>query len=325
MRAVLILLTVVAFLPLGLSAAAGQTAESGRGDIAPTACDTAAAGRAPDPSSPLLATSADGLPAELGVVALADQLTEQWPRAGRGLILTLRRVILDPDVASEPRISEGPLLFFVESGQIGISISSRMAPYESGAAVLVQSGQRYALRNLSPAPASVLRVQIVRPGDETSVAWGDPVQVSVEEHASTPGPPFIATLLLLRGEIPPIAGRTHLILGCLSWSDPAADSGAIVHPGPVGFVVVRGQLLVGEAGRRDAGDCVVFQAGEPHRFRAGSSPPVVLFAGAIPDGASWSSAAAEEGSRATNTLLGVECGAYVDATARDIGQGRIQS
>ena len=248
------------------------------------------------------------------MVVLADQQTEDWPLRASGLILTLRHLDLDPGAASESRRAEGPLLFYVETGSVGISINSQMAYFEAGASVLVQRSQRYVLRNASEAPASLLRVQVVPPGEETEVSYGEPVDVRREDRESPPGPPFIDSRLLLTGEIPAIEGRTHLILGCVSWSDPAADPGDVAHPGPVGYLVLRGQMLVGETGSRGAGECVVFQAQVPHRLRAGEPPPVVLVVAAMPDGAQlWGAPAIGAGSQAAATRLKFACGEQVDA------------
>ena len=312
MRRLLMLLTIVVVL-VPAPVAGGQPTESADSGVPPTACDGPPDEVGSDPLTSI--TPAAGLPSGLELVVLADQPTEDWPLRVSGLILTLRHLELDPGAASESRRAEGPLLFYVETGSVGISINSQMAYFEAGASVLVQRSQRYVLRNASEAPASMLRVQIVPPGEETEVGYGEPVEVRREDRESPPGPPFIDSRLLLTGEIPAIEGRTHLILGCVSWSDPTAAPVDIAHPGPVGYLVLRGQMLVGETGSRAAGECVVFQAGQPHRLRAGEPPPVVLVVATMPDGSQlWKAETIEEDSDASTNRLGFACGEQADAT-----------
>jgi hypothetical protein len=313
MRPLLMLLaTVVVLLPVPVAGV--QPTESSGSSVIPTACDEMAGESGSEALATSVVTPAAGLPSGLTLVVLTDQPTEHWPLRASGLILTLRHLDLDPGAASASRRADGPLLFYVETGSVGISINSLMTYYEAGAGVLVQRGQRYVLRNASEAPASMLRVEVVAPGEETEVAIGDPVDVHKVDRESPPGPPFIASRLLLTGEIPAIEGKTHLILGCLSWTDPAADPGDITHPGPVGYLVVRGQMLVGETASRVAGECVGFQARRPHRLRAGNPPPVVLVVTAMPDGSQlWTAENIGEGSEASTNRLRFACGEQEDA------------
>ena len=314
MRPFLLLLAIVVVL-LPAPVAGVQTTESSGNIDTPTACGGTTGESGSDASRTTLMTPAAGLPSGLEVAILADQPTEDWPPRASGLILTLRHLTLDPGSASESRRAEGPLLFYVETGNVGISINGVMDYFSAGTGVLVQRNQRYVLRNASQAPASMLRVQVVPPGEETEVGgYGGSVDVRQEDRESPPGPPYIDSRLLLTGEIPAIQGRTHLLLGCLSWSDPAADPAEIAHPGPVGYLVVRGQMLVGKTSSRMAGECAGFQAREPHRLRAGSPPPVVLVVTVMPDGSRlWTTENVGEGSDASTNRLKFDCGEQEDA------------
>jgi hypothetical protein len=319
MNTLLRFLTIVVVL-LSAPLAGAQSTDSSDSRVTSTACNEPA-GESGRGTPPISIAPAAGPPSGLTFAVLADQSIEQWPLRASGLILTLRHLTLDSGVVSESRRAAGPLVFYVEMGTVGISINSQMEYFEAGASVLVQDSQRYVLRNASSAAASVLRVEVVPPGEETEVAFGDPVEVR-EDQAAAPGPPFIASRLLLTGEIPAIEGKTHLILGCLSWTDPAADPGEIAHSGPVGYLVLRGQMLVGETGIRVAGECVVFQAEEAHRLRAGEPPPVVLVVAAMPDEAQlWGAQPVGVASGASTDRLKFECGEHEDTNVETRSTG----
>ena len=229
---------------------------------------------------------ADELPPGLALAVLADEATEEWPPFARGLVMTVRYLTLDPGVASAMRQSQGPILFYVASGAVGVSINGQPRVVEQGASFLVERSKNYQLRNEdATTPASVLRVQVVPPGGETKVARGDIATAVDDEQAFAPGPPFIASRLLLSVDVPAVDGPTHLVLGCLSWADVSADPGEVVHAGPVALLVLEGELLVGDAGSLAAGQCTVFDGTVAHRLRAGSPAPRVLMIGILPDGA----------------------------------------
>ena len=254
--------------------------------IAIPACASASEAQASSESSPAIesALSAE-LPAGLSLRMLADMATDQWPPFASGLVMTVRYLTLDPGVRAAPRQTQGPLLFFIETGSVEFSINGRPQVFDQGSSVLIERGQNYQLRNDDPVgPATLLRLQIVPPGKETQVSRGDIADVRDGEQAFSPGPPFIRSRLLLTADLPVVEGRTHLILGCLTWADLAADTGDASHPGSIGLLVLDGQLLVGESGSVAAGQCIVYQPQVPHRLRAGTTPPVILMAGAVADG-----------------------------------------
>jgi quercetin dioxygenase-like cupin family protein len=275
----------------------------------PAACDLAASGAESGQAPTTESTLAAGLPAGIALAVLAEQPSERWPGFVRGLVLTVRHLTLAPGADSTQRRTSGPLLFYVETGTVGISINSRLQPYEQGAAALVETNQYYLLRNDTAAPATVLRLALVPPGEETTVGRR-PGEIAVIRGVEEPaGPEPIDSRLLLSADVPVLAGRTRLFLACLSWTDPAADPGEAAHPGPVGLVVLHGQLLVGETGDLGEGGCVLFQPQAPHRLRAGDPPPVVLVVGAVPEGAQlWSSPTAGAEPGPSTVRFTVRCG-----------------
>ena len=284
MRASLILLaivmTAIAAAPgTGRFEARAQSADSAVLSICSPGEGQTGSGGQPTVESAL----GTGMPSGLALTVLADQATEQWPAFADSLVLTIRRLNLVPAAVTEIRRTQGPLLFYVESGSVGLSVNGRMQTQSPGVATLVETGQHYLLRNDSTESATILRLALVPPDEETTVGRGEIAQVidGGSEIAASPG--SIESRLLLRADVPAMSGRAHLFLACLSWVDPGADLGATSHPGPVGYLVLDGQLLVGDAGILNAGDCTLFPAQSPRRLRAGDPPPTLLMFGAVPD------------------------------------------
>ena len=284
MRASLILVAIVIFAIAAAPGTGGfhvraQPAGSPVQSICSSAEGQTQSGEQSTMESPL----GTGAPAGLALTVLADQATEQWPTFADSLVLTVRRLHLIPAAVTEIRRTQGPLLFYVESGSVGLSVNGRMETHSPGVAALVETGQHYLLRNDSTESATILRLALVPPDEETTVGRGEIAQVidGGNEIAASPG--AIGSRLLLRADVPAMSGQAHLFLACLSWIDPAADFGSTSHPGPVGYLVLDGQLLVGDAGVLNAGDCTLFPAESPRRLRAGDPPPTLLMFGAVPD------------------------------------------
>ena len=297
------LAAIVTALALALPSAGGVLAQDAEGISLP-ACQPAAEGNGSDPLLASESALTVEMPPGLALAVLADTATDQWPPFARGLLMTVRHLTLDPGVTAASRQTQGPLLFYIETGSVGLSINGQPQTFDRGESVLIERGQNYQIRNDDPVnPARVLRLQIVPPGKETQVARGDLADVRDDEEEFIPGPPFIQSRLLLTAEMPALEGLTHLILGCLTWSDQAADTGETSHPGPVGLLVLEGQLLVGDSGSLAAGQCVVFQPQVLHRLRAGSLSPVILVVGAVPDGVPfWGSSDEEVGAQSGGRL-----------------------
>ena len=298
---------VVVTLALALSSAGGvlaQDAEMNGLSACQSAPEVNGSEQLLDPESALTVD----MPPGLALAVLADTATDQWPPFARGLVMTVRHLTLDPGVTAASRQTQGPLLFYIETGSVALSINGQPQTFDRGETVLIERGQNYQIRNDDAAnPATVLRLQIVPPGKETQVARGDLADVRDDEQEFIPGPPFILSRLLLTAEMPALEGLTHLILGCLTWSDEAPDNGETSHPGPVGLLVLEGQLLVGDSGSLAAGQCVVFQPRTPHRLRAGSPSPVILVVGAVPDGVPFWGSPAEDGGAQSGGRLEFNC------------------
>jgi hypothetical protein len=224
----------------------------------------------------------EGLPAGLALTVLADQATEQWPTFADSLVLTIRRLDMVPGAVTEIRRTQGPLLFYVESGIVGLSVNGSMQPQSPGVATLVQTGQHYLLRNDANVPATIVRLALVPPDEETTVGRGDIAQVIDAGDEITVSPGTVESRLLLRADVPTMSGPTHLFLACLTFPALGVDPGEASHPGPVGYLVLDGQLLVGDAGTLNAGDCTLFPTQSPRRLRAGDPPPTLLMFGAVP-------------------------------------------
>jgi quercetin dioxygenase-like cupin family protein len=228
----------------------------------------------------------DGLPSGLTLDILADKSTERWPEFARGLVLTVRRLTLAPEAVSDMRRTEGPLLYYIESGTVGVAINGRAEDYESGGSILIETGQNYLLRNDLSTPAIVLRLALVPPEEETTVSnRGAVAQVLPGDNDLAPESAFIESVLLVEADIPAMKGTTHLFLACLTWADPASDPGVRWYAGPVGFQVLAGQLLVGDVEALSTGESTIFQPEASRRLRAGEPPPILLMFGAIPQDA----------------------------------------
>jgi quercetin dioxygenase-like cupin family protein len=307
MRAILILVAIVmTVIAAALGAGSLQARAQSADGAVPATCSP---GESQAGSGTVASTLGEGLPSGLTLTVLADQATEQWPAFADSLVLTIRRLDLAAGAVTEIRRTEGPLLFHVESGTVGLSVNGRLQPQPPGVATLVQTGQHYLLRNEAPEPATILRLALVPPDEETTVGRGEIAQVidAGDEIATSPG--TIESQLLLRADVPTMSGPTRLFLACLSWRDPGVDPGATSHPGPVGYLVLDGQLLVGEAGTLNAGACTLFAPQSPRRLRAGDPPPTLLMFGAVPgDQPLWipADAASDPGSAGEPTQF--ECG-----------------
>jgi quercetin dioxygenase-like cupin family protein len=251
-----------------------------------------------------------GMPSGLIFSVLADRPADEWPEFAGSLVLTVRHLTLDPGAVTDIRRTQGPLLFYVESGEVGISVNGQLEPHGTGASRLVETGQNYLLRNESAEPASLLRLALVPPEEETTVGRGDIAQVIDGSNEIIANAEPIASRLLLSADVAAFDAPMRLFLACLAWSDPTADPGEGSRPGPVGFLVLDGQLLIGESGALEAGSCTLFPPDAPRRLRAGDPAPSVLVFGAVPEGASfWTPAGEASEPEAAPERLTFECGA----------------
>ena len=258
---------------------------------------------------PAIATDlGDGLPPGLQLTLLAEQTTDQMPPYTDGLVLTLRQITLAPDAATKVRLTNGPLLFYVASGEIVLSIGGQLQTQAPGSAEFVDTGQRYALQNDRDTPAILWRVALVPSGLETTVGWGDIAQVIDGGEEIAASAETITSRLLVSTNVPALSGSGRFFLACLTWGDPAADTGDSAYRGPVGLLVLDGLLLIGDSGTLEAGSCVAFPAQSPRRLRAGDPPPTVLMFGALPaDGPLMLPVTATAGASATPERIEFAC------------------
>jgi quercetin dioxygenase-like cupin family protein len=310
MRASLILVAVVMTVIAASPGPASPRVRAQAADSAvPVACSPTDGQFGGGGQSTLPSALGEGLPEGVELTVLAAHATEQWPAFAESLVMTIRRLDLVPGAVTEIRRTQGPLLFYVESGSVALSVNGRMQPQSPGVATLVQTGQHYLLRNEAAAPATILRLALVPPDEETTVGRGEIAQVIDTGDEITASPGMVESRLLLRADVPTMSGPAHLFLACLSWRYPEDDPGETAHPGPVGYVVLEGQLLVGEAGTLNAGDCTLFPSQSPRRLRAGDPPPTLLMFGAVPsDQPLWIPADSAADSGSAGELSEFECG-----------------
>lgn len=253
-------------------------------------------------------------PPGIALAMLADAATEAWPPFARGLVLTVRHLTLDPGVASASRQSQGPVLFYVESGSVSVSVNGQPRVVGLGEALLIERGKNYQLRNEDLGTSAMLvRVQIVPPGGETKVSRGEIAMAIDDEQALAPGPPFIASQLLLSADVPAVDGLAHIVLACVTWNEGSTDADDAVHPGPVALLVLEGELLVGDSGSLGAGQCTVFQRNAPSRLGAGEPAPTVLMIAVVPDGAPLWAAAGDAGAAPGRSSFSCDPAAAPDA------------
>ena len=285
MRASVILVLIVMAAIIVPAGGSGRHAlAQSTANVSATTCELAGSQAGAIDQSVAGSPLGEGVPAGMALAVLADRPAEQWPAFADNLVMTIRRLNLAPGAVTEIRRTQGPLLFYVESGNVGLSINGRMQPQAPGAATLVETGQHYLLRNDPNESASILRLALVPPDEETTVNRGGIAQVidAGQEIAMSPG--AVESQMLLRADVSAVSGATRLFFACLTWTDASADPGEASHPGPVGFLVLDGQLLVGETGALGAGDCTFFSPQAPRRLRAGDPSPTVLMFGVLPGG-----------------------------------------
>jgi hypothetical protein len=151
--------------------------------------------------------------------------------------------------------------------------------------VLVERNRLLELQNHGSESASTLLLGLLRPEGQLPIGpvFGAPAALWVpypEEQEQ------ISHRQVVIGEIGGLAREeTILFAACLRWTDPSAEVVSTTYPGPVGLLVLRGQALVNEVDRLNAGDCWLSPSYSPLRIRAAEGAPEVLLFGALRESA----------------------------------------
>jgi quercetin dioxygenase-like cupin family protein len=315
-----------------LTSAAGQEIDpSSIGDVL-LACEAARATGGSDQEPVLGSSVTTGVPSGLSLTMLAEIPAAKWPKYSSGLVLTAHQVTLEPQASMAMSRRKGPRLLYVEAGTIAVSINSQAQPHGVGSGVLVETDQNYLIRNETAENAAVVSLEVDPSIANENVGYGDIAQLQPDNPPAALGPPaepllpgdegeptrelpVIISHRLLTAAILPQTERAPLFLACLSWSDPAFDTGELFHPGPVGLLVLQGELRVGDSARLGVGECVVFQPHERYRLRASDPSPVVLMAGIAPaETPFWNDAAAQAPGQLSRPLSW-SCGQEEDAAS----------
>ena len=221
----------------------------------------------------------------IAVSALAHHSTVQLPE-GTDFVLSLDRLTLTPGTEMKSRRIAGPTLFLVEEGTVAVIDSGHARQpagrpgFEPGESVLVDQNRLVKLQNNGNEPGSVLLLGLLPPEGQFPIgAFGAPAHIWIpfpEEREQ------LTHRQMLSGEISGLAREeTLLFAACLHWTDSASEMTPMNYPGPVGFLVLRGQAVVNETEHIGAGSCWLSPGFTPLRIRAGEPAPDILLFGAL--------------------------------------------
>ena len=272
---------------------------------APSPCDAIGQATVSDPSAPDPAL-VDGVPTGISLSVLGAGSVQSLPPAPARLVLS--RLTLASGAGVDNRFAVGPLVYYVEAGDVTFYVEGIETAVPSGQAILVPMNGLYAFANRGAGVASLLRLGVIPLATDDQPIMNLPTPPPV---AATPLTPPVSELLV-DGQVDVLpAVVATLVLACLTWTDPVASLGDRAYPGPIGIRVEQGQLRID--GTIDLGEdgCTLFQADGVHRVEAGGVPPTVLIFGVIRDGARlWSTeAGAIAGEAALEPPAALTCGA----------------
>jgi quercetin dioxygenase-like cupin family protein len=225
-----------------------------------------------------------GKPDGSEVVLLGSGAVDDLPRQGSPLVLTVRQVRLVPGAATEQRLAAGPLLYHVVSGAVRFSVNGEPIDHAAGGSPFVQTGQFYRYLNPGAEPLVLLRLALVPSDRESNVGYtGGLADVNLMESAAPEG--SLDSRVFVSGQVStlPTTGLS-LFFACASWTDIQADAGYYRPPGPVAISVLHGRLRVDDLAELREGGCRLFLAFETHSVQAADPAPVILLAGALPEG-----------------------------------------
>jgi hypothetical protein len=224
------------------------------------------------------------VPPEITVTALANHPAQELPE-GTEFVLSLDRLTLAPGTEMKSRRIAGPTLFLVEEGTVAVIDNGHAQPagrpgFVPGESVLVERNRLVKLHNNGNEPGSVLLLGLLPPEGQFPIgAFGAPPLIWVpflEEREQ------LTHRRMLSGEIGGLAREeTLLFAACLHWTAPASEMTPMNYPGPVGLLVLRGQVVINETERIGAGSCWLSPSDTPLRIRAGEPAPDILLFGAL--------------------------------------------
>lgn len=225
------------------------------------------------------------VPTGIAVTALARQQAEQLPQ-GIEFTLSLDRLTLAAKKATKQRITDGPTLFLVEDGTVAVIDNGRpMQPTGHlgsmpGESVLVEQDHFVWLENDGQDPASILVLGLLPPEGLLPIGpFGQPASIWIpfpgEEEQLT-------HRQMLSGAVGALAREeTLLFAACLHWNDLVSEVAPMQYPGPVGFLVLRGQVEVNESERVGSGGCWLSPSFTSLRLRAVQQGADIIFFGAL--------------------------------------------
>src|SRR5215217_6599698 len=208
-------------------------------------CDGTAGAATDAVATPAVASNVpetDGIAVDLFASGVAGKLAST--QATGDFELTLKRLVFAPVFGTHPFQARGPILFIVETGEISLSINGRPQTLGQGMCALVQVNQQYGLFNESSDDAVLLRLAVVRGGNDNPIGPGL-TPIATQEHDIIGLPEihqlFQATI------VRPGATDVVLFLERLRWERPGVSTGFYRAPGPVGVRIEQGTLTVEDA------------------------------------------------------------------------------
>jgi hypothetical protein len=239
-----------------------------------TVCRTASVGVSEAQRPEFLAAMPNGI--KITAIAIG---TAQ-PSAGETVLeLRLDEIALSGNAQTKTTRMPGPTLFWIQESTVELRDNghARHAPGESelgpGTSILVEANHLVQLRNFTKEP---VRVLVLTEQPVTSGHFpGGPVNMWAPMDAAGE----VSARNLARAEIGDLPdSEPVLFIACLSWTGSRADVGPAHYAGPVGLLVLRGEVLVNEVERLGPGACWISLGLEPFRLQSRTgSADIVLF------------------------------------------------
>ena len=201
--------------------------------------------------------------------------------------LQLTRLSFEPRSDTGQREATGPIIYYVESGELSIAVGGKLAQYQPGASTFVPMDEIYQVVNAADEAASVLGVALADPDAKVfPVANVLPLPTPSGMGESLSAKNATSTVLFQADldTLPDLP--TRLFLACAAWTMPPDPSDALAPSGPVGLRVTSGTFLRDDRHPiREAG-CIFFAQGDVHATGAGDVIPSGVLFGILPVGQS---------------------------------------